>query len=134
MLKDKPAPGLATANAVAETIKRLKTMMGNVLCKHYDVKSISNYDTAYGATTDDSSIETKSQKSYCTCTKCKETDNDVSTKTRKKLKKKKEKEKKKNDCPHCKRYHHHHPHPNVPKEKCFWNKKVQRISPQACLQ
>ena len=32
-LKDAPAPGTATANAVADLIKRLKTMTGEVLCE-----------------------------------------------------------------------------------------------------
>ena len=74
MLKDTPAPGSATANAVAATIEQLKTMMGSVFRKRYDNELISNYDTAYGATTDDSSIETKSQKSCRTCKKTNETE------------------------------------------------------------
>jgi hypothetical protein len=39
----------------------------------------------------------------------------------------KEKKKKKNNCPHFKKFNRHRPHPNVPKDKCFWNKKVQKV-------
>jgi hypothetical protein len=120
-LKDAPAPGTATANSVADTIEQLKTMTGNILCDCYDKydkdNTVSDYDTAYGATTDDSSINTKSHKTQRSHSrkgrKAKEADD--STKT-------KEKKKKKNDCPHCKQFNRCRPHPNVPKDKCFWNK------------
>ena len=131
-LKDAPVPRSATANAVAETIEKLQTMMGNVLWEKYNNESISNYNTVYGATTDDSSIKTKNCKSCCTHKKSKKTDDDdfTDTKERKKSKKKKkEKEKKRNDCPHCKKYHRCHPHPYVPKERSFWNKKYNDIAP-----
>jgi hypothetical protein len=65
-LKDAPAPCTATANSVADTIKQLKTMTSNVLRDCYDkyVKdnTVSDYNTAYGATTDDLSTNTKSHK------------------------------------------------------------------------
>ena len=65
-LKDAPAPGTATANSVADTIEQLKTMTGNILHDRYDKynkdNTVSDYNTAYGATTDDSSTDTKSHK------------------------------------------------------------------------
>jgi hypothetical protein len=65
-LKDTPAPGTATANSVADTIKQLKTMTGNILRDHYDKydedNTVSDYDTAYGATTDNLSTNMKSHK------------------------------------------------------------------------
>ncbi len=65
-LKDAPAPGTATANSVADTIEQLKTMTGDILCDPYDKynkdNTVSDYNTAYGATTDDSSTDTKSHK------------------------------------------------------------------------
>ncbi len=68
-LKDAPAPGTATANSVADTIKQLKTMTGNILCdcndKYDKDNTVSDYDTAYGATTDNLSTNTKSHKTRC---------------------------------------------------------------------
>ena len=59
-LKDAPTPGTATANSVADTIKQLDTITGNVLQEQYGKDNIvSNYYTAYGATTDESSTNTK---------------------------------------------------------------------------
>ena len=58
-LKDAPPPGTATANLVADTIKQLKTMTGDVLREQYNKDdTVADYDTesAYGATTDDSSV------------------------------------------------------------------------------
>ena len=87
---------------------------------------------AYGVTTDDSSIKTKSRKSHHTHKKSKETDDDDSAKTKgkKMSKKKKEKEKKKNDCPYCKKYHCRSPPLNAPNKKCFWNKKYKGYCPR----
>ena len=65
-LKDAPTPGTATAtaNSVADTIEQLKTMTGDVLREQYDGDdTVLDYDTAYSATTDDSSTDTKSCKS-----------------------------------------------------------------------
>jgi hypothetical protein len=65
-LIDAPAPSTASANSVADTIKQLKTMTSNILCDHYDKydkdDTVSDYNTAYGAKTDDSSTNTKSHK------------------------------------------------------------------------
>ncbi len=65
-LNDAPAPGTTTANSVADTIEQLKTMTGSILCDCYDKydkdNTVSDYNTAYGATTDDSSTDTKSHK------------------------------------------------------------------------
>jgi hypothetical protein len=65
-LKDAPAPGTTTANSVANTIEQLKTMTGDILHDCYDKydkdNTMSDYNTAYGATTDDSSTNTKSHK------------------------------------------------------------------------
>jgi hypothetical protein len=65
-LKDAPAPGTATANSVADTIEKLKTMTGDILHDRYDKynedDTVSDYNTAYGATTDNSSTDTKSHK------------------------------------------------------------------------
>ena len=96
-------------------------MTGNALHKQYIDESVSNYDAAYGATTGESSIKTKSRKSWSTCKKSKDKDDGDSANTKecKQSKKKKEMEKKKNDWPHCKKYHRCRPHPNVPKEKFF---------------
>ncbi len=126
-LKDAPAPGIATANSVTDTIKQLKTMTGDILCDCYDKydkdNTVSDYNTAYGATTDDSSTNTKSHKTQCSHKGCKAKEADDSTKT-------KEKKKKKNDCLHCKKFNQHRPHPNVPKDKCFWNKKYKGWCPR----
>jgi hypothetical protein len=101
-LKDAPAPGTATANSVEEdTIKQLKTMTGNILCDCYDKydedDTVSDYNTAYGATTDDSSTNTKSHKTQRSRKGRKAKEADDLTKT-------KEKKKKKNNCPHCKKF------------------------------
>ena len=82
-----------------------------------------DYDTesAYGATTDDSSVNTKSCKSRRNRKGRKAKDTDKSDA--------KEKKKKKNNCPHCKKFNRRRPHPNVPKEKCFWNKKYKGWRP-----
>ena len=64
-LKDAPAPGTTTANSVADTIEKLKTMTGDVLRERYDKENtMLDYDTAYSATTDSSSTKTKSWKSW----------------------------------------------------------------------
>ena len=58
-LKDAPPPGTATANLVADTTKQLKTMTGDVLREQYNKDdTVADYDTesAYGTTTDDSSM------------------------------------------------------------------------------
>ena len=63
-LKDAPTPGTATANSVADTIKQLKTMTGDVLNEQYNKHdTVSDYDkeSAYGATTDDSMCQRKIQ-------------------------------------------------------------------------
>jgi hypothetical protein len=56
-LKAAPAPSTATANSVADTIKQLKTMTGDILHDCYNKydkdDTMSDYNTAYGATTDD---------------------------------------------------------------------------------
>ena len=63
-LKDAPAPVTTTANSVADTIKQLKTMTGDVLQERYDKDNTElDYDKAYGATADNSSTDTKSHKS-----------------------------------------------------------------------
>ena len=65
-LKDAPAPGTATADPVADTIEQLKMMTGDVLRERYNKDdTVSDYGTesAYRATTDDSSVDTKSRKS-----------------------------------------------------------------------
>jgi hypothetical protein len=116
-LKDAPAPGTATANSLADTIKQLKTMAGNILCDCYDKdedNTVSYYNTVYGATTGNLSTDTKSHKTQCSRKGHKAKEADDLTKT-------KEKKKKKNDCPHCKKFNRCCPHPNVPKDKCFWN-------------
>jgi hypothetical protein len=65
-LKNAPALGTATANSVVDTIKQLKTMTGNILCDSYDKynedNTVSDYNTAYDATTDNLSTNTKSHK------------------------------------------------------------------------
>jgi hypothetical protein len=126
-LKDAPAPGTANANSVADTIKQLKTMTGNILCDCYDKydkdDTVSDYDTAYGVTTDNLSTDTKSHKTRRNHKGCKVKEADDLTKT-------KEKKKKKNDCPHCKKFNQRRPHPNVPKDKCFWNKKYKGWHPR----
>jgi hypothetical protein len=120
-LKDAPMPGTATANSVADTIKQLKTMTVNILCDSYDKynkdDTMPDYNTAYGATTDDLSTNTKSHKTRHSHKDWKAKEADDSTKT-------KEKKKKKNNCP-CKKFNQCHPHPNIPKDKCFWNKKAK---------
>jgi hypothetical protein len=126
-LKDFPVPGTATANSVADTIKQLKTMTGNILCncndKYDKDDTVSDYDTEYGATTDNSSTNTKSHKTQRSSKGCKAKEADDSTKT-------KEKKKKKNDCPHCKKFNQRRPHPNIPKDKFFWNKKYKDWNPR----
>jgi hypothetical protein len=126
-LKDAPVPGTATANSVVDTIKQLKTMTGNILCDCYDKydkdDTVSDYNTAYGATTDDSSTNTKSHKTQHSSKGCKAKEVDDSTKT-------KEKKRKKNDCPHRMKFNQRHPHPNVLKDKCFWNKKYKGWRPR----
>jgi hypothetical protein len=126
-LKDALAPSTATANSVVDTIEQLKTMTGNILCDCYDKynkdDTVSDYDTAYGATTDDSSTNMKSHKTQCSRKGRKAKEADDLTKT-------KEKKKKKNDCPHYKKFNQCHPHPNVPKDKCFWNKKYNGWRPR----
>jgi hypothetical protein len=65
-LKDAPPPGTAMANLVADTIKQLKTMTGDILHEQYnedDTVLGYNTESAFGATTDDSSVDTKSRKS-----------------------------------------------------------------------
>jgi hypothetical protein len=84
---------------------------------------MSDYNTAYGATTDDSSTNTKSHKTQCSCKGRKAKEADDSTKT-------KEKKKKKNNCPHCKKFNQRRPHPNVPKDKCFWDKNYKGWHPR----
>jgi hypothetical protein len=97
-------------------------MTGDILRDCYDKYNKDNtmpdYDTAYGATTDDSSTNTKSHKTRRSRKGYKTKEADDSTKT-------KEKKKKKNDCPHCKKFNQCPPHPNKPKDKCFWNKKYK---------
>jgi hypothetical protein len=126
-LKDAPAPSTATANSVADTIKQLKTMTSNILHDHYDKynqdDTVSDYNTAYGVTTDNLSTDTKRHKIQCSRKGCKAKEVDDSAKT-------KEKKKKKNNCPHCKKFNQCHPHPNVPKDKCFWNKKYKGWRPR----
>jgi hypothetical protein len=65
-LKDAPAPSTATANSVVDTIKQLKTMTGDIFCDRYNTyakeNTMSDYNTAYGATTDNSKTDTKSHK------------------------------------------------------------------------
>jgi hypothetical protein len=126
-LKDAPAPGTATAHSVADTIKQLKTMTGNILCDCYDKynkdNTVSDYDTAYGATTDDSSTDTKSHKTQRSHKGCKAKEADDLTET-------KEKKKKKNNCPHCKKFNQRCPYPNILKDKCFWNKKYKGWCPR----
>jgi hypothetical protein len=116
ILKDALVPGTAMANSVADTTKQLKTMTGDILCDCYDKydtdNTVSDYDTAYGATTDDSSTNTKSHKTQCSRKGHKAKEADDSTNTR-------EKKKKKNNIPHCKKFNQCRPHPNVPKNKCF---------------
>jgi hypothetical protein len=125
--KDAPAPGTATANSVADTIKQLKTMTGYILCDRYDKynedDTMSDYNTAYGATTHSSSTDTKRCETRHSHKGCKAKEADDSTNT-------KEKKKKKNDCPHYKKFNRHRPHPNVPKDKCFWNKKYKGWRPR----
>ena len=78
-LKDAPPPGTATTNSVADTIEQLKTMTGSVLREQYNKAStVLDYDTesAYGATTDNSSTNTntKSCKPRCNKKGCKAKD------------------------------------------------------------
>jgi hypothetical protein len=112
---------------VADTIKQLKTMTGDILRDRYDKYNkdgtLSDYDTAYGATTDDWSTNTKSHKTQRSRKGCKAKEADDLTKT-------KEKKKKKNNCPHCKKFNRCCPHPNVPKDKCFRNKKYKGWRPR----
>ena len=126
-LKDAPEPITATVNSVVDIIKQLKTMTGNILRDCYDKynkdNTLSDYDTAYGATTDNSSTDTKSHKTQRSHKGHKAKEADDSTKT-------KEKKKKKNNCPHCKKFNRCRPHPNVPKDKCFWNKKYKGWRPR----
>ena len=86
--KDAPAPGTATANSVVDTIEQLKTMTGNILCDCYDKydkdDTVSDYDTAYGATTDNSSTDTKSHKTQRSRKGCKAKEADDSTRPRRK--------------------------------------------------
>ena len=86
---------------------------------------MSDYDTesAYGATTDDSSVDTKSRKSKRNKKSRKAKDKDEADAKEKKTKKK-------NDCPHCKKFNQLRPHPNVPTEKCFWNKIYKGYCPR----
>jgi hypothetical protein len=126
-LKDASAPSTATANSVADTIEQLKTMTGDILRDCYDKynedDTVSDYDTAYGATTDNLSTNTKSHKAQRSRKGCKAKEADDSTKT-------KEKKRNKNNCPHCKKFNQRHPHPNVLKDKCFWNKKYKGWRPR----
>jgi hypothetical protein len=126
-LKDAPAPGTATANSVADTIEQLKTMTSNILCDCYDMynkdNTVFDYNTAHGATTEDSSTDTKNHKTRRSCKGRKAKEADDSTKT-------KEKKKEKNNCPYCKKFNRRCPHPNVPKDKCFWNKKYKGWRPR----
>ena len=65
-LNDTFPPSIATANLVAVTIEQLKTMTGKVLREQYNKdNTVSDFDTesAYGATTDDASVDTKSKTS-----------------------------------------------------------------------
>jgi hypothetical protein len=125
-LKDAPPPGTAMANLVADTIKQLKTMTGDILHEQYnedDTVLGYNTESAFGATTDDSSVDTKSRKSKRKKKgrKAKDTDEAGAKETKKK---------KKNDCPHCKKFNRRRPHPNILKEKCFWNKKYKGYRPR----
>jgi len=125
-LKDAPPPGTATANSVADIIEQLKTMTGDVLREQYNKDdTVSDYDTesAYGATTDNSRIETKSRKSKRNKSGRKAKDKD-------KADSKEKKTTTKNNCPHCKKFNQRRPHPNVPTEKCFWNKKYKGYPPE----
>jgi hypothetical protein len=126
-LKDAPAPSTATANSVVDTIEQLKTMTGDILCDPYDKydegNTVSDYDTAYGATTDNSSTNTKSHKTQRSRKGRKAKKADDLTKT-------KEKKRKKNNRHHCKKFNQRHPHPNVPKDKCFWNKNYKGWRPR----
>jgi hypothetical protein len=100
-LTDAPAPGTTTANSVADTIKQLKTMTGDILCDRYNKyikdNTMSNYNTAYGATTDNSSTDRKSHKLQRSRKGCKAKEANDLAKTQ-------EKKKKQNDCPHCKKF------------------------------
>ena len=126
-LKDALVPGTATANSVADTIEQLKTMTSDILHDPYDEydndDTVSDYNTAYSATTDDSSTDTKSHNTQRSCKGCKAKEVDDSTKT-------KEKKRKKSDCPHCKKFNQCRPQPNVPKDKCLWNKKNKGWRPR----
>jgi hypothetical protein len=126
-LEDAPAPSTATANSVADTIEQLKTMTGDILRDCYDKydkdDTMSDYNTAYGATTDDSSTDMKSHKTQCSRRGRKAKEVDDLTKTKKK-------KRKKINCPHCKKFNQRRPHPNVPKDKCFWNKKYKDWCPR----
>jgi hypothetical protein len=90
-LKDAPAPGTATANSVADTIKQLTTMTGDILHDCYDKydkdNTVSDYDTAHGATTDDSSTDTKIYKTQRSRKGCKAKEADDLTETKEKKKK-----------------------------------------------
>ena len=122
-LKDAPTPGTATPNSVADTTEQQKTMTGYFLQEQYDKdNTVSDYDTAYGATTDNSSTYTKSPKSRRNWKGCKAKDADESDD--------KEKIKKNNECPYRKKFNLCRPHPSEPKDKCFWNKKYKGWRPR----
>jgi hypothetical protein len=97
-LKDAPVPDTATANSVTDTIEKLKTMTGNIIRDCYDKynkdDTVSDYDTAFGATTEDSSTDMKIHKTQHSHKGCKAKEADDLTKT-------KEKKKKKNNCLHA---------------------------------
>jgi len=125
-LKDAPPPGTATANSVVDTIEQLNTITGDVLREGYNEDdTVSDYDTesAYGAATDNSSVDTKSRKS-------KRNKKGHKTKNTDEADAKEKKKNKKNNCPHCKKFNRRHPHPNVSNKKCFWNKKYKGYRPR----
>ena len=82
-----------------------------------------NTESAYGATTDDSSIDTKIRKS-------KRNKKGHKAKDMEEADAKEKKKKKKKNCPHCKKFNRRRSHPNLPKEKCFWNKKYKGYRPR----
>jgi hypothetical protein len=125
-LKDALAPGTPTVNSVADTIEQLKTMTGDILHDRYDKYDkddpVSDYNTAYGATTEDLRSNTKNHKTQRSCKGCKAKEADDSTKT-------KEKKRKKNNCPHCKKFNQCHPQPNYPRTSVSGTKRTKAGAP-----
>ena len=78
-IKKRSDRGTAAANSVADTIKQLKTMARNVLQEWYNKDiTVSDCNTEYGATTDNSITDTKSRKSWRNQKGCKSKDEDKS--------------------------------------------------------